>query len=96
MTAKLTVTVAVDLDGRSVTVRPSGTLTCENVRGLLAVVHRAERTLPGFAVHVDPGHVLAASGDAFGDLRDAGAVVLPLPDRRPGWHRSKVQARTAA
>ncbi|MDQ0756399.1 hypothetical protein QFZ61_002386 [Arthrobacter sp. B3I4] len=96
MSAKLTVTVAVDLDSRSVAIRPAGTLTHENVRGLLAVVHRAERTLPGFAVHVDPGHVSAASGDAFEDLRVAGALILPLPDRRRDSRRSERRTRFAA
>lgn len=96
MTAKLTITVAVDLDSNSVTVRPAGTLISENVRGLLAVVRRAERTLPGFVVGLDLSHVLAASRDALGDLSGSGAVILPSPDRPGGWRCAAIQARYAA
>lgn len=82
-TARLTVTVAVDLDAACVTVRPAGTLTSENVRGLLAVVHRAERTLPGFSVHLELEHLLAQSRSAIDHLRDSGAVVLPQQGHSP-------------
>lgn len=77
MTAKLSVTVAVDLDVTSVTVRAAGTLTCENVRGLIAVVRRAERTLPGFAIILDPGQLHAGPPEAFRVLRESGARTVP-------------------
>lgn len=97
MTAKLTVTVAVDLDTSCVTVRPSGTLTSDNVRGLLAVVHRAERTLPGLAVQLDLEHVVTRSPGAFGDLRDSGTTILhSRPADTHGWNRVRPRARHAA
>ncbi|MET3952786.1 hypothetical protein [Arthrobacter sp. UYEF36] len=86
MTAKLNVTVAVDLDAFSVTVGSAGTLTCENVRGLIAVVRRAERILPGFEVILDLSLLHAGSPAAFRALGECGARTLPphpVYDRRP-------------
>ena len=40
MATKLSVTVAVDMDAATVTLRPAGRLTHDNVRALLAVVGR--------------------------------------------------------
>ena len=77
MTAKLSVTVAVDLDVTSVTVRAAGTLTCDNARGLIAVVRRAERTLPGFAILLDLSQLHAGSPAAFRVLRDSGERTVP-------------------
>lgn len=77
MTAKLSVTVAVDLDVASVTVRAAGALTWENVRGLIAVVRRAERTLSGFAVLLDLSQLLACSPEASRILRESGAQTVP-------------------
>lgn len=77
MTAKLGVTVAVDLDVASVTVRAAGALTRENVRGLIAVLSRAERTLSGFAVLLDLSQVLACSPEASRILRESGTQTVP-------------------
>jgi hypothetical protein len=97
MTTKLAVTVAVDMDARSVTVRPSGRLTSDNVRGLLAVVHRAERILPGFAVQLDLDQLRYGSPEALRALSDYGAETLaPYPRDTRDWHRSDVAARLAA
>ena len=76
MTAKLNVTVAVDLDASFVTVRPAGTLTCENVRGLIAVVRRAERTLPGFEIILDLSQLRSGSPAAFRMLGESRTPTL--------------------
>jgi hypothetical protein len=67
MTTKLAVTVSVDMDASSVTVRPSRRLTSDNVRGLLTVARRAERRarLPGVGRPGSPRRdclLLAAAG----------------------------------
>jgi hypothetical protein len=90
MTAKLAVTVAVDMDTTSVTLRPAGRLTPNNVRALLSVIDRAGRILPGFAVHLDLDLLHTESPEAFRTLTESGAqILLPHPldaqhrDRRP-------------
>jgi hypothetical protein len=84
MTTKLAVTVAVDLDASSVRVRPSGRLTSDNVRGLLAVVRRAERILPGFAVQLDLDQLRCDSPEALRALTDSGVETLaPYPRGHP-------------
>lgn len=84
MTTKLNVTVAVDLDVTAVTVRPAGRLTTDNVRGILAVVHRAERTLPGFSIQLDLNHARTNSSAALRALGQSGAtIVRELPVRIP-------------
>ncbi len=86
MTAKLNVTVAVDPDVAVVTVRSAGTLTCENVHGLIAVVRRAEGALPGFAIILDLSQLHTGPPDAFRALTESGVQTLPahpINDRRP-------------
>lgn len=73
MTAKLSVTVAVDMDSAAVTLRPVGKLTSENVKGLLAVVRRARRVLPGYDVQLDLDHLQTGSLEAFRALSESGA-----------------------
>jgi hypothetical protein len=97
MIAKLTVTVSVDLDATAVTVRPVGTLTSENVRGLLAVVHGAERTLPGFVVYLDVRHLHTGSQKALGALEESGVTAFPALQRGPNTpHACKLAGRRAA
>lgn len=96
MTTKLAVTVSVDMDASSVIVRPSGRLTSDNVRGLLAVVRRAERILPGFAVQLDLNQLHCDSHEALRALSGSGAETLaPRPSTRHRG-RSDVAARLAA
>lgn len=97
MTTKLAVTVAVDMDASSVTVRPFGRLTSDNVRGLLAVVRRAERILPGFAVQLDLNQLNCDSNEALRALSDSGAETLAAhPKSTRHRRRSDVAARLAA
>lgn len=72
MTAKLSVTVAVDMDFAAVTLRPVGKLTSENVQGLLALVRRAGSVLPGFDLQLDLDHLHTGSPEAFRALSDSG------------------------
>lgn len=73
MTAKLAVTVAVDLDAAAVTLRPAGHLTTENFQGILAVIRRAGRVLPGCVVLVDLDQLHIGSPDALHVLSEAAA-----------------------
>lgn len=81
MTAKIAVTVAVDMDVRHVTLKPAGSLTDHNVRALVAVARRAERVLPGFTVCLDVGMLHGVSSGALRVLADAGIEALPAPPR---------------
>ena len=98
MTTKLAVTVAVDMDATAVTLKPAGTLTRDNVRGLIAVAHRARRVLADFTVHADLDRVHAVVPEALQDLADAGVETL-VPHRgnalRESW-RPRPAARPAA
>lgn len=76
MTTKLVVTVAVDMDATAVTLKPAGTLTRDNVRGLIAVAHRAQRVLADFTVHADLQRVHCIAPEALRDLADAGVKTL--------------------
>lgn len=98
MTTKLAVTVAVDMDATTVTLRPAGRLTPENVRGLLAVVGRAGRVLPGFAVQLDLDLLHTDSPEALRTLADSGAKTLPPHplDARHGFRRPDLAAKLAA
>ncbi|MET1154176.1 hypothetical protein [Arthrobacter sp.] len=98
MTTKLAVTVAVDMDATTVTLRPAGRLTPENVRGLLAVVGRAGRVLPGFAVQLDLDLLHTDSPEALRALTDSGARTLPPHplDARYGFRRPDLAAKLAA
>lgn len=85
MTAKLSVTVAVDPDVATVTVRTGGTLSCQNVHGLIALVRRAERSLPGFSIALDLSQLKSGPPEAFRAIRESGARVVPrtpVNDRR--------------
>jgi hypothetical protein len=98
MTAKLAVTVAVDMDATTVTLRPAGSLTPKNVRALLALAGRAGRVLPGFAVQLDLDLLHAGHPEAVRTLTDSGVRILPpLPlDTRPGYRRPDLPAKLAA
>lgn len=74
MTTKLSVTVAVDLDLATVTIRAAGLLNAENISGLLAVVSRAQRTLPDFVVRLDLEHLRSACPDALHRLQQSTAL----------------------
>jgi hypothetical protein len=95
MATKLAVTVAVDLDAAAVTIRFVGRLTSENVQGLLAVVHRAERTLPGFVIRLDASHLHVGSSEALSALEGSRAVAIPQPVRDP-HRRSSDRAMNVA
>lgn len=98
MTAKLAVTVAVDMDATTVTLRPAGRLTTNNVRALLALVGRAGRVLPGFAVHLDLDLLHTESVEAVRTLTESGAHILPPRplDARYGYDRHDLTAKLAA
>ena len=98
MTTKLAVPVAVDMDATTVTLRPAGGLTPDNVLGLLAVVGRAGRVLPGFAVHVDLDLLHTGSPEALRTLRESGAKILPPHpiDARHGYRSPDLAAKLAA
>ena len=98
MTTKLAVTVAVDMDATTVTLRPTGRLTPNNVRALLALVGRAGRVLPGFAVHLDLDLLQTASPEALRTLTASGAKTLPPHplDARHGYRHPDRTAKLAA
>ncbi|HSN38189.1 MAG TPA: hypothetical protein VLT34_17730 [Arthrobacter sp.] len=98
MTAKLAVTVAVDMDSAAVTLRPAGRLTSENVQGLLAVVRRARRVLPGFDVQLDLDQLHAGSSEALRTLLASGDRTLAPLHRLPDHHDYRLDpaARAAA
>ncbi|WP_461163549.1 hypothetical protein [Arthrobacter sp. R4-81] len=87
MATKLAVTVAVDLDVTAVTLNTAGTLTPENVRGLIAIAHRAQRMLPSLTVQVNLDRLRAVSPDALQALADAGLRTV-RPDPRETLHES--------
>lgn len=74
MITMLSVTVAVDPDLTSITIRAAGLLSADNVRGLLGGVDRAERTFPHFLVRVDPEHLRPRSPEALHFLQRSAAV----------------------
>lgn len=89
MTAKLAVTVAVDMDATTVTLRPTGRLTPNNVSALLALVGRAGRVLPGFEVHLDLDQLNTSSPEALHALSSAGVTIITAHHRmrtRRGHH----------
>lgn len=98
MTAKLAVTVAVDMDATTVTLRPAGRLTPDNVRALLAVVGRAGRVLPGFSVQLDLDLLIAISPEALRTLTESGATTLPPHpwEDRHGYRPANLAAKLAA
>ncbi|MDN4645240.1 hypothetical protein [Arthrobacter sp. PsM3] len=98
MTTKLAVTVAVDMDATTVTLRPTGRLTPNNVRALVALVGRAGRVLPGFAVHLDLELLHTNSPEALRTLTESGAKTLPpYPlDARFGYRRPDLATKLAA
>lgn len=77
MTTKLAVIVAVDMDATTVTLRPSGRLTPNNVRALLALVGRSGRLLPDFAVHLDLDRLHTECPEALRTLTASGVKILP-------------------
>ncbi|KRE80092.1 hypothetical protein [Arthrobacter sp. Soil763] len=80
-TGKLGVTVSVDLDASTVTIRPVGTLTNRNLQGLLALRHRAERALPHCDIVLDGAFLGYESTDAREALIRSGL--------RPGTDRPR-------
>lgn len=95
MPAKLSVTVAVDMDAAAVTLRPTGRLTPRNVQGLLAVVRRATRVLPGFDVLLDLDQLLVDCPETLPALSLAGARTIRSHHARGGC-RPGAPTRTAA
>lgn len=95
MPAKLSVTVAVDMDAAAVTLRPAGSLTANNVQALLAVVRRAARVLPGFGVLLDLDQLHVACPEALLALSQAGAQTMHR-HHSPGGHRPTTATRAAA
>lgn len=95
MLAKLSVTVAVDMDAAAVTLRPTGRLTPKNVQGLLAVVRRATRVLPGFDVLLDLDQLLVDCPETLPALSQAGARTIRSHHARAGC-RPSAPTRTAA
>lgn len=97
MATKLAVTVAVDMDVTAVTLKPAGALTSDNVRGLIAVAHRAQRVLTDFTVRVDLGRLHAVTPGALRELADAGleSLLPPVRDVR-GSRNSRPLLRLAA
>ena len=98
MTTKLAVTVAVDMDATTVTLRPTGKLTADNVRALLALVGRAGRVLPGFELHLDLNHLHVSSPEALHKLSGAGVKTLTAHHQGPArrGHYPDLAARAAA
>ena len=98
MTTRLAVTVAVDMDASTVTLRPTGRLTPNNVRALLALVGRAGRVLPGFAVHLDLDLLQTGSPEAVRTLTESGVKTLPPHplDARHGYRRRDLVGKLAA
>jgi hypothetical protein len=79
MTKKLAVTVAVDVDTPAVTLKPAGVLTDDNVKGLVAIAHRAERLMPDCDLHVETTRLLAVSPGALRVLSEAGIETTEAP-----------------
>ena len=98
MTAKLAITVAVDMDATTVTLKAAGTLTANNVHALLSVAGRAGRVLPGFAVRLDLDLVETGSPEAVRTLTESGAKILPPHpfNARFGYRRPDFTAKLAA
>lgn len=98
LTAKLAVTVAVDMDATTVILRPAGRLTLNNVRALLTLVGRAGRVLPGFAAHLDLDLLHTGHPEAFRTLTDSGVRILPPHplDARHGYRRPDLTTKLAA
>lgn len=98
MTAKLAVTVTVDMDAASVTLRPAGRLTSENVNGILAVLQRAGRVLPGCDVLIDLDRLQIGSPEALHTLSGSGAGILHghHSSDAHGGYRPTLPARAAA
>lgn len=98
MTAKLAVTVAVDMDATTATLRPAGRLTPNNFRAVLALVGRAGRVLPGFAVQLDLDLLHSGHPEAVRTLTDSAVRILsPHPlDARPRYRRPALTAKLAA
>lgn len=76
MTAKLSLTVTVDMDAASATLHPAGRLTSENAHGILAVIRRAGRVLPGFTVLLDLDQLHIGSPEALRTLSESDAKIL--------------------
>lgn len=98
MTTKLAVTVAVDMDATTVTLKPAGRLTPSNVRALVALVGRSGRVLPGFSVHLDLDMLHATCPEALRTLTESGARTLPPHplDAPHGYRRPDLAAKLAA
>ena len=80
-TSKLGVTISVDLDASSVTIRPVGTLTTRNLHGLVALRHGAERALPHCAVSLDRRFIAYESDESRHALEHSGLVPQPVRTR---------------
>jgi hypothetical protein len=74
---KHAITVSVDSDLTSVTIRVAYVLGSENVRGLLTVISRASRTLPDLSLRRDLEHLYSTSGEALQLLHQSAVDVTP-------------------
>jgi hypothetical protein len=89
-------TVAVDLDLTTVTIRAAGLLDAENISGLLAVVSRAQRTLPDFMVRLDLEHLRSACPDALHRLQQSTAATAAVQDKGLTVPATALRPRLAA
>lgn len=91
-TRKIGVTVSVDLDASSVTIRPVGVLTRHNVRALQAVCNRAQRALPQCDLFLDDSFLAYAWDEAPAVLKDIGIRTSTMSGPR---HASRTAGRRA-
>ena len=89
-TGKIGVTVSVDLDASSVTIRPVGVLTRHNVRALQAVCARAQRALPQCDLFLDDSFLAYAWDEAPDLLKDIGIRTSTMSGPR---HASRTAGR---
>ncbi|HSN38265.1 MAG TPA: hypothetical protein VLT34_18130 [Arthrobacter sp.] len=76
MIAKFAVTVTVDTDAASATLRPAGLPTPDNVHGITAVLRGAERVLPACAVLLHLAQFQIGSPEALRSRSGSGAEIL--------------------
>lgn len=93
-TGKLSVTISVDLDASTVTIRPVGTLTTRNIQVLLTLRHRAERVLPQCEVDLDSSQLRYDAAGTLDALASSG--LHPGAMRHSGSNRSQPTLRQAA
>ncbi|WP_427170882.1 hypothetical protein [Arthrobacter sp. 92] len=104
MTSKLDVTVAVDIDSRTVTVTPTGHLTLHNVQALTPVAQRAASLAPDLTLVLDLRTLSGmepAAAQLLKSSEPAGARILrpagahPAENRPANAHLRRSHRRTA-